>query len=123
MGLRNIANINLHLMFVSVRVRACGLVSNRAAYFTGADAVPARYSHTNRISKVLSKVIQRGQDIKHSAKQGCIKFCQTSKCITLSNDVTLVGSKLSDSIEKRPSLEVRHKIRRILWKSYICGRR
>jgi len=75
MGLRNIANINLHLMFVSVRVRACGQVSNRAPYFTGTDAVPARYSHTNRISKVLSKVIRRGQDIKHSAKQGCIKFC------------------------------------------------
>jgi hypothetical protein len=122
-GLRNIANINLNLMFVGVRVRACGLVSTRAPYFTGTDVVPARYSHTNRKSKILSKVIQRGQDIKHSARQGCIKFCWTSKRITLLNDVTLVGSKLIDSMEKWPSLEITQKIRRLLWKSYVCGRR
>jgi len=64
-GLRNIANINLHLMFVSVAcVRACGLASNRAPYFTGTDVVPARNIHTNRISKILSKVIQRGPRYK-----------------------------------------------------------
>jgi len=59
--------------------------------------------------KYFQKSSNGGQDIKHSAKQGCIKFCQTSNYITLSNDVTLVGSKLTNSIEKRPSLDVTQK--------------